>query len=182
MPTESLERKTINLPSSSEQAANRPFWLADDRAETALRELQEGELLQLVVNYSEEEIQFVNSSKQVAPDSVSEYFAAPSPHTFSFYRYPESGAVILIWTRHHWATSTKRTNAQRSLRRDLALIAEREGIKAVHMVTTFYHVPLGWFHESHKLQLRVCSQKDITGDCLREAISPSVTQGTTNLE
>lgn len=48
MPTESFERKTINLPSSSEQAANRPFWLVDDRAKTALRELQEGELLQLV--------------------------------------------------------------------------------------------------------------------------------------
>ncbi|KAL6405117.1 hypothetical protein AUP68_11961 [Ilyonectria robusta] len=163
MPTESFERKTINLPSSSEQAANRPFWLVDDRAKTALRELQEGELLQLVVNYSEEEIQFVNSYEQVAPDSVSEYFAAPSPHTFFFYRYPGSGAVILVWTRHHWATSTKRTNAQRSLRRDLALIAEREGIKAVQM-------------------LQVSSQKGITGDCLREAISSSVTQRTTNLE
>lgn len=94
-----------------------------------------------VVNYSEEEIQFVNSYMQVAPDSVGGYFAAPSPHTFSFYRYPGSGAVFLMWTRHHWATSTKRTNVQRRLRRDLALIAEREGIKAVQMVTTFYHVP-----------------------------------------
>ncbi|KAH7013818.1 hypothetical protein EDB80DRAFT_710948 [Ilyonectria destructans] len=163
MPTESIERKTINLPPSNEQGANRPLWQVDDRAKTALRELQEGELLQLVVNYSEEEIQFVNSYMQVAPDSVGGYFAAPSPHTFSFYRYPGSGAVFLMWTRHHWATSTKRTNAQRRLRRDLALIAEREGIKAVQM-------------------LQVSSQKDITGNCLREAISSSVTQGTTNLE
>lgn len=94
-----------------------------------------------MVDYSEDEIQFVNCYKQVAPDSVGEYFADPSPQIFSFYRYPGTGAVILIWTRHPWPSSTKRTHVQNGLRRDLALIAEREGIKAAHMVTTFYHFP-----------------------------------------
>ncbi|KAH6897311.1 hypothetical protein B0T10DRAFT_476582 [Thelonectria olida] len=157
MSTESTARKTVTVGGSREP------WLVDDRAKTALRELQDGELLQLTVDYSEGEIQYVKSCKQVAPDSVGGYFAAPSPQTFSFYRYPGSGAVILIWTRYHLASSTKRTHLQNGLRRDLASTAEREGIKAVHM-------------------LQVSSQKDITGDCLRQAISSSATEATMNLE
>ncbi|RYP61557.1 hypothetical protein DL770_009768 [Monosporascus sp. CRB-9-2] len=131
MATESTGRETTTVPPPG---MNRPLWPIDDRAKTAIRELQEGELLQLMVDYSEDEVQFVNSYKQVKPDSVAEYFASPSPEIFSFYHYPGSDAVVLIWTRHHWTKSTKHTKLQNGLRRDLVLIAEGEGIKAAHML------------------------------------------------
>ncbi|KAF5011128.1 hypothetical protein FDECE_2736 [Fusarium decemcellulare] len=163
MSTESTERKTINVPASSEQREERLLGLVDDRTKTALQELHEGELLQLTVDYAEHEAQFTNSYKEVAPESVGEYFASPSPQTFFFYRYPGSSAVVLIWTRYPLATSTKHTNAQNRVRWDLALVAEREGIEALHM-------------------LKITSQNDVTAESLREAVNSSPIQGTKSLE
>jgi hypothetical protein len=90
---------------------------------------------------SEEEIHFASSYKQVTPESVSGYFADLSPYTFSFYHYPGSGAVILIWTRHT-SGSTKVTNYMTRVRRDLVLIAARQGIEAVHKVIPSAYAPI----------------------------------------
>lgn len=53
MAPESFEPKTVSIPPLSERGVKRPIWPIDDRAKTAIRELQEGELLQLVRSRSQ---------------------------------------------------------------------------------------------------------------------------------
>jgi hypothetical protein len=48
MSTESVEHKTATVLSPSQQRADEDIFWIDDRAKTALQELQESELLQLV--------------------------------------------------------------------------------------------------------------------------------------
>lgn len=43
-----IERQTINLPANKDQPFTEPHYYIDDRSKTALRELQQGDLLQLV--------------------------------------------------------------------------------------------------------------------------------------
>lgn len=93
--------------------------------------------LQMVEYLDDEEIHYLNSYKDVALEALIDHFATPSPLTFSFYRNPGSGAVLLIWIRFPLATSTKRTRAQNRVRRELVSIAEMEGITDVHSVGHF---------------------------------------------
>jgi hypothetical protein len=48
MSTESNERQTIDLPATKDQPATEPHYLLDDRSAAALKDLQEGDLLQMV--------------------------------------------------------------------------------------------------------------------------------------
>ncbi|KAJ5167455.1 uncharacterized protein N7482_006236 [Penicillium canariense] len=106
----------------------RPVWPVEEGVKTAVRALQEGELLQLVIHFTEEEIQFLNSYKEVDPDSIAIYFKCPSPQVYSFYHYPGSNAVVLLWTRYDGIISTKRIAAQNGVRMDMLAIAEGQGI------------------------------------------------------
>ncbi|KAJ5820419.1 hypothetical protein N7474_006010 [Penicillium riverlandense] len=124
----------MTLLPPSQRIVKRPVWPVDERARTAVRDLQEGELLQLIIDYSEEEMQFANSYKGVDPEIVAEHFVSPSSQVYSFYRYPGSGSVVLIWTRHHWANSSKHFARQNGVRMDMIAIAKEQGIKNVHLV------------------------------------------------
>lgn len=44
----STERQTINIPSTKDQPTTEPYYVMDDRSKAALKDLQEGDLLQLV--------------------------------------------------------------------------------------------------------------------------------------
>lgn len=86
------------------------------------------------MDYGEEEIVFVKAYKEVDLASVKEHFIFPPPHIYSFYRFPDPGPVILIWTRNPGIISSKGMARQRSLRLDMLAIAEKEGIKIAHVV------------------------------------------------
>ncbi|KAF4951156.1 hypothetical protein FSARC_12991 [Fusarium sarcochroum] len=133
----STEHKTIDIPSTKDQPVTEPVYYIDDRSKTALRELEEGDLLQMAVDHGEGEIEFADLNKNIAPDSLAKYFIAPAPTKFAFYRYPGSGAVILIWTRFSATSSTKRTHTQNRVRRDLTWYAEKEGINGVDTLQVF---------------------------------------------
>ncbi|KAF4945558.1 hypothetical protein FSARC_14412 [Fusarium sarcochroum] len=154
MSTESYERQTIDLPATKDQPVTDPDYLLDDRSKAALKDLQEGDLLQMVVDHDEGMIELTALNKQVSTDSLAKYFEAPTTKKFAFYRHPESSAVILIWTRFPAATSVKTTRVQARLRRELTWYADRAGIESVVM-------------------LQVYSQKDVTTESLQEVINAS---------
>ncbi|KAJ5223778.1 hypothetical protein N7468_008320 [Penicillium chermesinum] len=106
---------------------DRPVWQVADKAKAALRSLEGGELLQLILRYEEEEIQFLGSHK-VNPDSLPTYFESPSPQVYSFYQHPRTNNVLFIWTRHGGHNATKRLAAQDGVRLDLLRIAKEQGI------------------------------------------------------
>lgn len=134
-----------------------------------------------IIEYSAEEIQFLNSYKQVDADSVAEYFVSPSSQIFSFYHLPGSNDVTFIWTGHHWTKSTKHTTVQNGLRRDLILIAEGEGVKVAHIVTTPYYISNSPV-KAHKLQMKVGSQNDIHGGLLKTVLSSPTPKELTKFE
>ncbi|KAF5021899.1 hypothetical protein F66182_6047 [Fusarium sp. NRRL 66182] len=149
MSTEPTERKTVDLPGTKDKPYE-PSYFIDDGAKAALGDLQEGDLLQLAVDFGEGEIQFINLSRQVAPDSVGTSLASPSPMYFYFYHYPESGDVVLIWTRYPATSSSKKMHTQNRLRRDLTC-----------------------FGRTDKSQLQVFSREDATRQKLQDAIASS---------
>ncbi|KAG5753594.1 hypothetical protein H9Q69_009145 [Fusarium xylarioides] len=146
-----MERQTINLPGTADQPKTEPDYLLDARSTDALSKLQDGDLLQMVVDHEEDSIEFEDHVKQVAPEKLAEYINAPGIKKFAFYRHPGSGAVILIWTRFPATASTKNARVQHRLRRDLTWYAEKADIKNV-------------------ATLEVQSQKDVTVERLREAV------------
>ncbi|KAH7204649.1 hypothetical protein DER44DRAFT_431693 [Fusarium oxysporum] len=150
MSSGSTERQTINLPGTTDQLKTEPDYFLDARSAAALSQLQDGDLLKMVVDHEEDIIEFDDHVKQVAPEDLAEYFDAPGIKKFAFYRYPGSGAVILIWTRFPATASTKNARVQHRLRRDLTWHAEKADIKNV-------------------ATLEVQSRKDITAERLREA-------------
>ncbi|RKL09150.1 hypothetical protein BFJ68_g9093 [Fusarium oxysporum] len=148
MSSGSIERQTINLPGTTDQPKTEPDYFLDPRSAAALSQLQDGDLL-----------------KMVAPEDLAEYFDAPGIKKFAFYRYPGSGAVILIWTRFPATASTKNARVQHRLRRDLTWHAEKADIKNVATVSLGLLV----VNLANDLQLEVQSRKDITAERLREA-------------
>ncbi|KAM5511920.1 hypothetical protein FOXYSP1_06720 [Fusarium oxysporum f. sp. phaseoli] len=150
MSSGSKERQTINLPGTTDQPKTEPDYFLDARSAAALSQLQDGDLLKMVVDHEEDIIEFDDHVKQVAPEDLAEYFDAPGIKKFAFYRYPGSGAVILIWTRFPTTASTKNARVQHRLRRDLTWHAEKVDIQNV-------------------ATLEVQSRKDITAERLREA-------------
>lgn len=48
MSTGSNERQTIDLPATKDQPVTEPYYLLDDRSAAALKDLQAGDLLQMV--------------------------------------------------------------------------------------------------------------------------------------
>ncbi|KAL4728744.1 hypothetical protein ACLX1H_003143 [Fusarium chlamydosporum] len=150
----STERQTINIPSTKDQPTTEPYYVMDDRSKAALKDLQEGDLLQLTVDHAEEEINFAHLNRQIAPDDLAQYFQSPEQTKFAFYRHPGSGAVILIWTQFPLTASTKKRHVQNRMRRELTWLAEKEGITTVDM-------------------LQVFSQKDMTSERLQAVIGSS---------
>ncbi|KAF5649822.1 twinfilin A [Fusarium tjaetaba] len=147
----STERQTINIPGTTDQPKSEPDYLLDARSTEVLSQLQDGDLLKLVVDHEEDTIEFEDHIKQVAPGNLAEYFDAPGIKKFAFYRHPESGAAILIWTRFPATASTKNARVQHRVRRDLIWYAEKAGFKNV-------------------ATLEVQSQKDVTVERLIEAV------------
>ncbi|KAF5577985.1 twinfilin A [Fusarium pseudocircinatum] len=146
-----MERQTINLPGTTDQLKTEPDYLLDARSTAVLSELQDGDLLKMVVDHEEDSIEFEDHVKHVAPENIAEYFDAPEIKKFAFYRHPESGAVILIWTRFPATASTKNARVQHRVRRDLSWYAGKAGVKNV-------------------ATLEVQSQKDVTVERLIEAV------------
>ncbi|KAJ5126569.1 hypothetical protein N7448_007348 [Penicillium atrosanguineum] len=128
-----FERKMVTIaPSAPTQ--KRPIRKPTESVKTALRELQQGDLVQLLNDVQEEIITLVNSKNGVDPSSVATYFHSPSPFTFSFYHYPEPGAILLIWTQWEGAVSVRNISLQRNVLLDMIAIAEGEGIKITQMM------------------------------------------------
>ncbi|CAJ0538761.1 Ff.00g067140.m01.CDS01 [Fusarium sp. VM40] len=151
----STERQTINIPATKDQPFAEPDYFIDNRSKMALRELQQGDLLQLTIDHFEGEIYFVALNRQIAPDSLAQFFESPTPLKFAFYRHPGSDAVVLIWTRFPATSSTKKMHTQNRARRDLAWYAKKEGIEKVKT-------------------LQVLSRKEMNIERLQEAIDFSV--------
>ncbi|KAM0347297.1 hypothetical protein ACHAPU_004816 [Fusarium lateritium] len=130
----STEPEIVNIPATKDEPAPVPSSYIDDRSKTALRELQNGDLLQLTADYAEGEFEFADLNKDIAPDSLSQFFEAPAPNKFAFYRHP-TGAVVLIWSRFPATSSAMKGRTSNRARRDLAWYAEQEGIKTVDTVS-----------------------------------------------
>ncbi|KAG5658026.1 hypothetical protein KAF25_006977 [Fusarium avenaceum] len=151
----STERQTINIPATKDQPFTEPDYFIDNRSKTALRELQQGDLLQLTIDHGEGKIHFADLNRQIPPDSLAQFFESPTPLKFAFYYHPDFDAILLIWTRFPATSSTKKIHTQNRARRNLAWYAKKEGIERVET-------------------LQVFSQKEMTIERLQEAIDSSV--------
>ncbi|KAF4988865.1 hypothetical protein FGRMN_9507 [Fusarium graminum] len=149
----SADPQTVNIPATKDEPAPIPSSYIDNRSKTALRELQNGDLLQLIADYVEGEFLFADLKREIGPDSLAQFFQVPAPNKFAFYRHP-TGAVVLIWSRFPATSSAMKGRASNRARRDLAWYAEQEGIRTVNT-------------------LHVNSQKDVTSERLQEAIGSS---------
>ncbi|KAH7164931.1 hypothetical protein DER46DRAFT_355697 [Fusarium sp. MPI-SDFR-AT-0072] len=131
MSSGSTERQTIDLPGTTDQPKTEPDYVLDARSAAALSQLQDGDLLQMIVDHEEDLIEFSHHVRHVAPESLAEYFDTPGIKKFAYYRHPGSSAVILIWTRFPATASTKNARVQHRVRRDLIWYAEEEGVRNV---------------------------------------------------
>ncbi|KAL6922710.1 hypothetical protein FSHL1_006673 [Fusarium sambucinum] len=131
MSPQSLERETINIPSTRDQPATVPCYDFEDRIRSTLQNWQEGDLLQLVVDHGEELIQFVSLGRDIYFDTLSQHLESANPKNVALYRCPMSDCTVLIWSRCPATSSAKRIHAQNRVRRDLAWYAGEEGIRDI---------------------------------------------------
>ncbi|KAG8352475.1 hypothetical protein FVEN_g9607 [Fusarium venenatum] len=127
----SLERETINIPSTRDQPATVPCYDFEDCIRSALQNWQEGDLLQLVVDHEEELIQFVSLNRDIAPDLVNKHLESANAKNVALYRSPISHDTILIWYRCSATSSVKRIRTQNRVRRDLVWYASGEGVRDI---------------------------------------------------
>ncbi|CEF76122.1 unnamed protein product [Fusarium graminearum] len=131
MSSQSVERRTINIPSTRDQPATVPCYDLEDRTRSSLQSLQEGDLLQLAVDHGEELFQFVSVDRDVTLESLSHHLNSADPKNVALYRCPISKNTVLIWTRCPTANSAKRMRVQNRVRRDLTWYAGEEGIQNI---------------------------------------------------
>ncbi|OQD76397.1 hypothetical protein PENDEC_c004G06158 [Penicillium decumbens] len=128
----------------------------EDAAKTALKELQEGGLVQLTVDIPTETIKLADSQSGVDPGSVATHISSSSPR-YSFYHYPGSSVVDFVYTCPT-GSSIKERMLHASSRRSVIAVAEGEGLKI-------------------EKKLEASGPDEITGDRLQEEVNPPREQG-----
>ncbi|KAJ5813000.1 Actin-binding cofilin/tropomyosin type [Penicillium robsamsonii] len=130
----------------------------DERAKSALRDLQDGGLVQLIVDIRTENIVLADSQTGVEASAVATHISSSSPR-YSFYHYPGSDVVIFVYTCPS-GSSIKERMLHATSRRVAVDIAEKEGLKI-------------------EKKIEASSPDEITGDRLQEEVAPSRDQGPT---
>ncbi|KAJ5559011.1 hypothetical protein N7535_009121 [Penicillium sp. DV-2018c] len=128
----------------------------DEAAKTALRDLQDGGLVQLTVDVRTEKIVLVDSQSGVEANSVATHISSTSPR-YSFYHYPGSDVVIFVYTCPS-GSSIKERMLHASSRRNAIAVAEQEGLKI-------------------EQKIEASGPDEITGDRLQEEVAPARDQG-----
>ncbi|KAJ6183980.1 hypothetical protein N7519_005281 [Penicillium mononematosum] len=129
----------------------------DEGAKSALRDLQDGGLVQLTVDIPTEKIVLADSQSGVEANSVATHISSSSPR-YSFYHYPGSDVVIFVYTCPT-GSSIKERMLHASSRRNAITVAEQEGLKI------------------EKKQIEASGPDEITGDRLQEEVTPARDQG-----
>ncbi|KAJ5195913.1 hypothetical protein N7449_006392 [Penicillium cf. viridicatum] len=130
----------------------------DEGAKSALRDLQDGGLVQLTVDIPTEKIVLADSQSGVEANSVATHISSSSPR-YSFYHYPGSDIVIFVYTCPT-GSSIKERMLHASSRRNAITVAEQEGLKI-------------------EKKIEASSPDEITGDRLQEEVTPARDQGPT---
>ncbi|KAJ5497385.1 Actin-binding cofilin/tropomyosin type [Penicillium fimorum] len=131
---------------------------ADEDAKSALRNLQDGGLVQLIVDIRTENIVLADSQSGVEASAVATHISSTSPR-YSFYRYLGSDVVIFVYTCPT-GSSIKERMLHATSRRVAIDIAEKEGLKI-------------------EKKIEASSPSEITGDRLQEEVAPPRDQGPT---
>ncbi|OGE55235.1 hypothetical protein PENARI_c004G05029 [Penicillium arizonense] len=104
----------------------------DEGAKTALRDLQDGGLVQLTIDIPTEKITLADSQSSVEPSSVATHISSTSPR-YSFYHYPGSDVVVFVYTCPT-GSSIKERMLHASSRRNAIAVAEQEGLKILKKI------------------------------------------------
>ncbi|KAJ5102206.1 hypothetical protein NUU61_004428 [Penicillium alfredii] len=128
----------------------------DDAAKTALKEIQEGGLVQLTIDIPTETIKLVDSQSGVDAAAVATHISPSSPR-YSFYHYPSSDVVVFVYTCPS-GSSIKERMLHASSRRNAITVGEQEGLKI-----------------SKKIE--ASGPDEITGERLHEEVHPPQDQG-----
>ncbi|KAJ5647750.1 hypothetical protein N7490_004122 [Penicillium lividum] len=128
----------------------------DEDAKTAVRELQDGGLVQLTVDGPSESIKLVSAQSGVDAGSVATHISSSSPR-YSFYHYPGSDVVVFVYTCPT-GSSIKERMLHASSRRTAITLAENEGLKILK-------------------KIEASSPDEITAERLQEEVDPPKDQG-----
>ncbi|GAD91791.1 actin monomer binding protein [Paecilomyces variotii No. 5] len=104
----------------------------DDEAKAALKGLQQGGMVQLAIDIPTETIKLAESDSSVSPASLSGRLSESSPR-YTLYHYPDSDAVIFIYTCPS-NSSIKERMLYASTRRVAIDIAEAEGLNVAKKI------------------------------------------------
>ncbi|KAL2000327.1 hypothetical protein VTN02DRAFT_3267 [Thermoascus thermophilus] len=105
----------------------------DEDAKAALKALQQGGMVQLAIDIPTETIKLAESESSIAPGAVAGKISESSPR-YTFYHYPDTDAVIFIYTCPS-KSSIKERMLYASTRRVAIEVGESEGIKVSKKVT-----------------------------------------------
>ncbi|KAJ5712625.1 hypothetical protein N7493_009093 [Penicillium malachiteum] len=128
----------------------------DEAAKTALRELQDGGLVQLSVDIPTETVKLVDAQSSVDPGSVATHISPSSPR-YTFYHYPGSDVVVFVYTCPT-GSSIKERMLHASSRRTAITVAENEGLKILK-------------------KIEASSSDEITAERLEEEVNPPTNVG-----
>ncbi|EEA28650.1 hypothetical protein EYB25_000427 [Talaromyces marneffei] len=99
----------------------------DEDAKTALKNIQDGGLVQLSIDVKSENIKLNSTESNVSPSEVASHISDSSPR-YTFYHYPGSSVVIFIYTCPS-GSSIKEKMLYASTRRVAIQLGEAEGIQ-----------------------------------------------------
>ncbi|KAL2864460.1 twinfilin [Aspergillus lucknowensis] len=128
----------------------------NEDAKTALQRLQQGGLVQVAIDIPTETLKLAAAESGVDPESVQTHISSSSPR-YTFYHYPESDAVIFIYTCPS-GSSIKERMLYASSRMYGLQLAEEQGLKV-----------------SKKIEAG--SPDEITGERLHEEVNPPQNDG-----
>ncbi|KAJ9408047.1 hypothetical protein DTO045G8_4225 [Paecilomyces variotii] len=104
----------------------------DEEAKAALKGLQQGGMVQLAIDIPTETIKLADSDSSVSPASLSGRLPESSPR-YTLYHYPDSDAIIFIYTCPS-GSSIKERMLYASTRRVAIDIAEAEGLNVAKKI------------------------------------------------
>ncbi|CAG7954032.1 unnamed protein product [Penicillium olsonii] len=128
----------------------------DEAAKTALRDLQDGGLVQLTIDIPTEKIILADSKTSVEASAVASHISSSSPR-YTFYHYPGSDVVVFVYTCPS-GSSIKERMLHASSRRNAITVAEQEGHKILK-------------------KIEASGPDEITDERLQEEVNPPRDQG-----
>ncbi|KKK13507.1 hypothetical protein ARAM_003524 [Aspergillus rambellii] len=128
----------------------------DEDMKGALEQLQQGALVQMAIDIPTETLKLAAAESAVAAESVQTHISSSSPR-YTFYHYPDSDAVIFIYTCPS-DSSIKERMLYASSRNHALQVAEQQGLKI-----------------SKKIE--ASSPDEITGERLHEEVNPPQNAG-----